>query len=249
MSKRLYFMCKRKGLVPREVAEVGVYLPETSNVLEFINDGIPALLIEADPVCVEKLRQYFASYSNVSIFPYAVWDENRCIALYRANASTFIGELDASPALINDSYILDKADRFEVEARRFCEIDNGRIDLLSIDIEGAEWYVIKHLSSYPQVIALEGYSGEYQNPFLPQIEQWMRENGYVRWFIDNTDIVYIQRGVIDLTTGERCRNLLASALTLLKHRLKSIKRKIRKRILIRFESSADERHFCRNNYF
>lgn len=231
MSDRLHRMCKRKQVQLRKVAEVGVYFPETSNILAFIRDGIPAMLVEADPKCVEKIEHYFAAYPQVQIFPYAVWDDSGFVTLYRTNASTFVGELTAAPALVNDAYARVEEDSFQAEARRFSEIDDGSIDLLSIDIEGAEWYVLKHLRSRPVVIALETHAGEYNNPFMPQIREWMRANGYERWFVDNTDTVYARRGAIDFSTGERLRHGLGNKLTLLRHKLLAGKRTIKKSLL------------------
>lgn len=231
MSNQLYRLCKRKGLTPRKVAEVGVYFPETSNILGFIRDGIPAMLVEADPRCVEKIERYFAGYPGVEIFPYAVWDDSGRISLYRTNASTFVGELSASPALVNDAYTLDEGDRFEAETCRFSDIDDGEIDLLSIDIEGAEWYVLKHMRSRPLVIALETRAGQYSNPFLAEIRDWMGANGYARWFVDNTDTVYVKSGAIKFSAGSKAWNALASEAAELRHRLLSAKRAVKKALI------------------
>ncbi len=56
----------------KHVCEVGVYLPETSNVLEFIKkDALKATLVEADPETVEVLKEFFKN-DQVSIQPYAM---------------------------------------------------------------------------------------------------------------------------------------------------------------------------------
>ncbi len=231
MTDRLYRMCGKKGLRPALVAEVGVYLPETSNILGFIREGVPAMLVEADPVTVEKIRAYFAPFPGVRIHPFAVWDGNGRISLYRAGASTFASDLSASPALINDAYVRNDKDRFEADAVRFSEIDDGDIDLLSIDIEGAEWYVLKHMRSRPLAIALETHSAQYHNPNLAQIERWMRDNGYERWFMDHTDSVYARRDKVGFSRSERLLNQIKNALAILRHRLKGIKRAIKYAII------------------
>ena len=61
----LYRRCKRKGYAPTSVVEVGVYIPETSNVINFIEDGVKTLLVEADPKTVEKIKARFGSFKNV----------------------------------------------------------------------------------------------------------------------------------------------------------------------------------------
>lgn len=224
-------MCSKKGLRPALVAEVGVYLPYTSNILEFIRDGVPAMLVEADPVTVAKIRAYFAPFPGVRIHPYAVWDENGRISLYRTGASTFASDLAESPALVNDAYVPAEQDRFEVTAVRFSEIDSGGIDLLSIDIEGAEWYVLKHMRSRPLVIALETHSAQYHNPNLEKIEKWMRDNGYERWFMDHTDSVYARTDKISISRGERLLNRVKNTFAIMRHRLKGIKRTIKYAII------------------
>lgn len=227
MSTRLYDMCKRKGIAPTRVAEVGVYMPELSNVLGFVRDGIPAELVEADPVCVEQMRAYFAGNDNVRILPYAVWDSNERISLYRANASTFVGGVGQAPAIVNDGYRPREEDRFEVEARRFGDLDPGDIDLLSIDIEGAEWYVLKGLCSRPRVIAIETHAARYSNPHLDDIRRWMEENGYDRWFIDGSDTVYVRRDAVAFGRLELLGNRAAIAFALLRNRMKRWRRSLK----------------------
>jgi FkbM family methyltransferase len=230
-TNRLYERCAQKGIRPKKVAEVGVYWPETSNILRFIEAGIPALLVEADPDCLERIRSYFADRLQVEIAPYAVWHSEGEIALYRANASTFVAELGGVPALVNDNYEPRGDDRFVAQARRFDQIDDGSIELLSIDVEGAEWYVLKHLRSRPQVISVETHAGEYTNPFLREIRSWMRENGYSFWFINSTDTVFVRKDAASFGPAERAFNLLAAAFNVVVHKLKHLKRSVRRRIV------------------
>ncbi|HET7922100.1 MAG TPA: hypothetical protein VFM15_05040, partial [Gammaproteobacteria bacterium] len=89
MNAALYNACKKKGMQPKHVAEVGVYFPETSNVLGFIQDGVRSDLFEADPDCVVKIRDYFKQAENVRLFPYAVVDQPGPVTFYHRGASTF----------------------------------------------------------------------------------------------------------------------------------------------------------------
>ena len=54
MNDYLYQKVKSMCYKPNLVAEVGVYLPHTSNILGFINDNIETILVEPDPKCIEK---------------------------------------------------------------------------------------------------------------------------------------------------------------------------------------------------
>ncbi|TRX60868.1 FkbM family methyltransferase [Fulvivirga sp. M361] len=191
--KDIYLKCKNKGIQPTHTAEVGVYLPETSNILDFINDGIRTTLVEPDPDTVKVINSYFYDLNNVTLYPVAAYYKNGTVSLYRRAASTFLGDSGPSPAMVNDRYETSDDDKFEVEAKMFSEIDDGTIDLLSVDIEGAEWYVIQHLVSRPMVISVETHGKYYINPKLKEIEDWMEQNGYIIWYKDRSDTVYIKK--------------------------------------------------------
>ena len=195
MNETLYNRCREKGIITGHVAEVGVYYPETSNILKFINDGIRATLIEPDPICISKIEEYFKDFALVKILPYAIFDEKGPIKLYRTNASTFVSSLKASPALINDKYMPDEKDSFIADAIRFDDIDDSSIDLLSIDTEGCEWYVIKFMKSRPQVISIETQGKKYTNPFITEILNWMETNGYKIWYRQRSDTVFIKNEI------------------------------------------------------
>ncbi|HWR83887.1 MAG TPA: FkbM family methyltransferase [Candidatus Deferrimicrobium sp.] len=191
MSEKLYQRAKELKVDLRHVVEVGVYYPETSNVLGFIKEGIRVDLFEPDPDCVERIKEFFKDYTNVKVLPFAIFKENGKVRLYRCGASTFAAELTVSPALVNDRYQPTAEDAFYAEARVFSDFDDGTIDLLSVDTEGCEWYVLMHLKSRPLVISLETGWKKYRNPYLSEIEGWMRQNGYEKWFRDGSDTVYI----------------------------------------------------------
>lgn len=178
VMNRIYKKLLLKKISFTHVCEVGVYIPETSNVLEFIRGGVRATLVEADPEIAKKGQTAFAT-NNVRVYPVAVWDTTGTLQLSKAASSTFATALPSSPARENDRYRVREELTFEVPCVQFSEIDDGTIDLLSIDIEGAEWYVLKHLRSRPKVLSLETHGKYYTNPFMPQISDWLHRHGYV----------------------------------------------------------------------
>lgn len=206
MNEKLYNKCTSKGLIFKHAAEVGVYLPETSNILKFIEDGIRATLVEADPEYVIKIREYFRSFDQVTIYPFAVWDKSGMITLNKASSSSFVDELSSSPAIMNDNYVSDSENKINVEAKTFDEIDDGTIDLLSVDIEGGEWFVIKHLKSKPGVISIETHWKNYSNPYLKEIYGWMNKHGYKVWYVDKSDTVFFKTKLFELTPFEKIGN-------------------------------------------
>jgi len=211
-SKKIYRGLKRRNIQFQHVCEVGVYLPETSNVINFIMDGIRTTLVEADPETVKKIKTYFSGY-NIEVFPVAVWDNDGVIKLSKANASTFVSELKSSPALVNDQYIVEEKNTFEVPCRVFSSMDDGTIDLLSVDIEGAEWYVIKNLVSRPKVISIETHGKYYTNPYMAEISNWLQKENYETWYKDGSDTVFIQKDFLTPSFSERFDTWLAFSKT------------------------------------
>lgn len=199
---RLYLKLLRKKIGFQHVCEVGVYHPETSHVAGFIHDGVRTTLVEASPDAVNKLQQAFA-VPHVRIHPVAVWDASGTLTLAHAASSTFATALATSPALQNDRYRLHGARTFDVPCVPFSALDDGTIELLCVDIEGAEWYVLKHLRSRPKVLAIETHGKYYTNPFLHQIRQWLHDHGYVLWYKDRSDSVYIQPGLFAVSLTDR----------------------------------------------
>lgn len=214
----LYRRCRSKGYKPTSVVEVGVYIPETSNVINFIEEGVKALLIEADPKTVEKIDSRFGSFKNVTCKQVAVFDYNGTVKLAQRASSTFISSLK-SPAVVNDRYTIKAEDEFEVQAVTFDTLDDGRIDLLSIDIEGAEWFVLKHMKSRPAIISIETHGKYYINPYLKEIDQWINSNTYKVWYRDKSDTVYVRENFIRISAGERI-SLVIMNLQLFLRRLK-----------------------------
>jgi FkbM family methyltransferase len=192
--KRLYKKLLSKKITFSHVCEVGVFLPEYSNIIDFIKKGTRATLIEADPVTAGKISEYFKD-DNVTVHPVAIFDHNGKIRLSRNDQSTFVSSVKGSPAIVNDKYTINEADSFETECRLFSDLDDGTIDLISIDIEGCEWYVIDKMQSRPKIISVETHAKAYVNPFMAQITNWMQSNNYNLWYKDLSDTVYVKSGL------------------------------------------------------
>ena len=122
----------------------------------------------------------------------------------------FYKRFTSSPALVNDDYDIKQTDKFTAEARLFSEIDDGTIDLLSVDTEGSEWFVIKHMTSRPAVISIETHGGMYVNPYLDKLQQWMDDNNYVLWYKDKSDSVFVLSGTISVSFIDRIRHRISN---------------------------------------
>ncbi len=222
-TKKIYEKLTKKGVAIRHACEVGVYMPETSNVLDFAFDGVRTTLVEPDPQSIAAIEKYFENMPNIELHKVAIYNRNGKLKLSKAESSTFATELESSPALVNDKYKKTEENTFEADCVKFSEIDDDTIDLLSIDTEGCEWYVLGDIISRPKVISVETHGKYYVNPFIEDIEKWMLINYYKVWYKDQSDTVYVKIDLFDLTLEERIDLLLTEA----KIKLKRLKRYVK----------------------
>lgn len=194
--KNLYAQLQKKGFQPQHVAEVGVYIPETSNIFDYIEAGVRTTLVEPDPESIERIRERFAGYEHITLHTVAAYDFEGELELSQRDASTFVSQLESSPAIVNDGYVVSTDDQFSVRCTTFDTLDDGSIDLISIDTEGSEWFVIKYMRSRPDVISIETHGAAYVNPHIAEIRNWMSENGYEVLFKDRSDSVYVRSEAI-----------------------------------------------------
>ena len=202
-EKRLYRMLEKKGFRPAHVVEVGVWMPEMSNIFDYIEAGIRTTLVEPDHASIERIKERFGTYDNVTLHEVAAYDFEGELELSQRDASTFVSELEASPAIVNDGYEVSDEDKFSVRCTTFDTLDDGSIDLISIDTEGSEWYVIKYLKSRPDVISVETHGAVYVNPKIAEIESWLAKNGYEVYFKDKSDSVYVRPERIAVSMFDR----------------------------------------------
>jgi len=188
------------------VAEVGVGSPRTSQVRGFVADGTRCTLVEPEPRSVAEIRSAWSRKDNVTLHEVAVLDRDGPVDLLQRGPSTFVADLEVVPAIVNDGYAPVPEDRFAVPAVRFEEIDDGTIDLLAVDVEGSEWFVIRGLTSRPAVISVETHGARYTHARLREISAWMSSNGYRTWYKTKTDTVFvlpasIRVGIVDHLKG------------------------------------------------
>ncbi len=69
---------------------------------------------------------------------------------------------------------------FEVDVVTFDKIDDGQIDILNLDCEGAEWAALSRMKSEPKLLAIENCD---DSPHYDDINQWLKEHKYkMRFF-------------------------------------------------------------------
>ena len=222
----LYQRVRAKGFRPSHVAEIGVWHPDASNIHGYIQDDVRTTLVEPDPESINLIKDAFNNKRNVSLHEIAVCDFNGEVDLCKRSSSTFVSNLPYSPALINDDCDIQETERFTADAKLFSEIDDGTIELISIDTEGSEWFAIKNMVSRPAVISIETHGGMYTNPYLKELIKWMQDNHYTLWYKDKSDSVFVLNNVVSVTFADRLR-LLKSNFNII---LKSFKKRVSKNI-------------------
>ncbi|MFC1461540.1 FkbM family methyltransferase [Verrucomicrobiota bacterium] len=231
--RTIYKKLSKRGFEPAHAAEVGVYRPEAANIYNYIVQGVRCTLVEPDPDSVRQIKERFSCHENVTLHPVAAYDFNGELDLFRRGASTYVSELRTSPAITNDEYTPNPEDRFSVQAIKFNEIDDGTIDLLSVDAEGSEWFVIKHMDSRPAVISLETHGAAYTNPCIAEIKEWMAANNYVLWYKDKTDSVFVKYGSIEIGILDRISLMVMDAYLAIRNTRK--RKRIRRALRNRFQ--------------
>ncbi len=215
-NELLYKKVIDKNFKPRHVAEVGVWHPETSNVYLYIKDGIRTTLVEPDPESIKLIKTAFTDNTNVSLHEVALCDFNGTVELYKRESSTFVSLLPSSPAIVNDSADLQATDKFTATAVLFTEIDDGTIDLISVDTEGSEWFVIKNMRSRPTVISIETHGGIYVNPYQNELLDWMHNNNYILWYKDKSDSVFVLKDTLNISLADKINLFMMNILITLK---------------------------------
>ena len=231
-NNSLYDRFSKKGFYPTHVAEVGVYHPETSTIYEYLQNDVRCTLVEPDPSSISLIKDKFKNNKHLTLYEVAIFDYNGYLELIKKDASSFVSEMEHSPARINDDVIINKADRFRVESKTFDQIDDGTIDLLSVDVEGCEWFVIKHMISQPHIISLETHGGIYINPYIKEILDWMSENKYVIYYKTKSDTIFVQKEKFEILFKDKL-NLLISNILISSIR---IKKKLKKSFMSHYNT-------------
>lgn len=104
----------------------------------------------------------------------------------------------------NSLEFIDGLPRFKAQSKTIKEIDNGKIDILLLDCEGAEWFVLENLISRPYAISIELFDGQYyKNPNLYKILEWLKENNYEQAANKGTDILFLEKEMMKFSKRDK----------------------------------------------
>jgi FkbM family methyltransferase len=141
---------------PKTVVEVGAgdFSPRTQ-MYWGIND-IKVLLFEPNPIFYNKLLQMTSRIDNVKVFNVAITDKIGFFDYYLCGYFSFLDEID-SPIMARSNFSADcvfKERKIKVLSHPFDLYDDGSIDMLFLDSEGCDFFVLKNMSSLPMVVNL-----------------------------------------------------------------------------------------------
>lgn len=181
-------LVRKSGVRVRHAVEVGAHSVEFCNLGHYLTDrNVRIQLFEPQPDMAEQLRRETGNLSNVTVWQMAIADHIGTCAMRMMGAGTHIKGI-AAPEVVNKNTKSARAwrkrtvEELAVPCDTFSRYDDGEIDMLSLDSEGAEWFVLKYMESRPRWISIEMGDDKhpYKNPFADEILAWMDKHGYAR---------------------------------------------------------------------
>ncbi len=198
LRKRLSHEVLKLGFPIRTVCEVGPYYPQEAQIAGLVDYATRAIFIEPNSKACKALKKAFP---HADVVEGAVVDDDHedfwtnFIDLGDSEVSFVEGTI--SPILKHPTWhkVSRQAKAISVPAVPFRTVDDGTIDVISIDCEGSEWHVIGNMASRPKVLSVEigaAHNEEYTNEHHDRIMGWLTTEGYALWYRCDSDQVYIR---------------------------------------------------------
>lgn len=150
-------------------------------------------MVEPLPIAAQALREAWPG-GNVTVHECAIHHGKEVVMAWlrsptgerpKAGASSYVKDGHVTPWERASKKVHRRAvaeEEVVVEGKPFWEVDDGTIDLLTVDTEGSEWGVLATMRSRPKVIAVEMTGPrDYVNPNARRIVDWMKMNRYRLW--------------------------------------------------------------------
>jgi len=197
-SQELRSLVEDGGVFPCRLCEVGVNAPELAQIKSWLDDDKyeDAMLVEPLQMHYDALMSLYGENTKVRIVRAACTDRSSsgmtCCNMWESDQGSYVDTIDDkdAPTIMYDLH--RPSNKITVPSCGFGYIDDGKIDLIAIDVEGSEWSVIKHMRSRPKIIVLEthlvGKRGVHQD--IDPITRWMVSQGYVIIHITESDMVW-----------------------------------------------------------
>ena len=142
-----------------------------------------------------------AALSHVQFLPYGVWNESKAMRFYAPKNPAHV-----SHSLVN---LQGTQDYFDAECRAIkdlmSELKHSQINLLKLDVEGAEYKIIDSLLSdgiFPSILCVEfdeGHTpqdGDYLERIAHAISK-LKQAGYLATYIDSWNVTFVHQQAIN----------------------------------------------------
>lgn len=161
-----------------KIFEVGVGNPSVCRTAKETTNE--CWLFEPNPFAYAQLVDMLHHRGNFKILNYAIGDFNGKIDIYLNDNFSFLKNIQSPTTVQSFSEGSISLETRQVNCYKIDYFDDGKIDHLILDMEGAEWFALKYLLSRPQFIdiKLSDSSKNYTNPYIEQIAEWLVVNNY-----------------------------------------------------------------------
>ncbi len=200
-SNELAQLCVGCGVLAqcRRLLEVGVNAPGLAQVRAWLDAGDvaydAATLVEPLAYRAKELRDVWGSNSKISIVEAAVTESGDSIEMFNSDQGSFTAEIkyDDAPTVAYRHFA--PTQKIVVPAVRMASIDDGKADLVAIDVEGAEMTVLAGMVSRPKILTVETHClGRFgMHPRIDDILKWMDGNRYKLVGIFEADMAWMRR--------------------------------------------------------
>jgi FkbM family methyltransferase len=152
--------------------------------------GCEVVAVDPTPRAVEHIAPLLRSWPRLRFAPYALWMEDTEVDFFAPS-----NPADVSFSITNRQ---STADKITVPARTLdairAEMGHGTVDLLKVDIEGAEYDVMPALDLQAlgvRVLCVE-YHPDHGVPTMIRAVRSMRARGYVPVNVTRTDVTFVR---------------------------------------------------------
>lgn len=181
-----------------KIFEIGVGKSYGCRTKRFWGSEVECHLFEPNPFSYKELIDLSKDYKNVYIYNVAITDKSGEEEIVLIDNCSYLEGID-SPMVLNHGIncdIIKNAKKIKVKSETIDKFDKGDIDVLLIDTEGCEWFVLEKLISRPKQIVVEtsivGKENIIYNKNLDKILFWMWNNNYQLVLKDENDSHFVK---------------------------------------------------------
>ena len=151
-----------------------------------------SLFIEPDPDMARNARD---NYPWAEVKEVAIASDFGKANLRKMKGQSYIKGIKWAPAFSTDAsqIQLKIAGKVPVQTAPFSSVDDGEIDMINIDCEGSEWFVLETMISRPLILQIEFYKN---HGYYDEIVQWLKDNNYepvLNW--GNSNVILVNRNL------------------------------------------------------